>query len=72
MIYMGNIEKYPANEDDIEELVSYGIQIETPKNPYIHAKTIFVDEHIGYVGSINFTTNSIENNREVGIIFEVE
>lgn len=68
-ISMGNLEKYPANEDDIQELRDHGIYIETPDKPYVHAKAIFVDGKIGYIGSINFTQNSIENNREVGILF---
>lgn len=66
---MGNLEKYPANEDDIEELRSHGITIHTPDKPYVHAKAIFVDGEIGYIGSINFTQNSIDNNREVGLLF---
>ena len=72
ILYMWHIEKYPSNADDIEELENHGIKIETPKSPYIHAKAIFVDERIAYIGSINFTTNSIENNREVGVIIPLE
>jgi cardiolipin synthase A/B len=37
--------------------------------PYMHSKMILVDNTVAYVGSVNFSTNSIHNNRETGIIF---
>ncbi len=37
-------------------------------SPYIHAKSILADGKLAYVGSINFTANSMENNRELGIL----
>jgi phosphatidylserine/phosphatidylglycerophosphate/cardiolipin synthase-like enzyme len=37
--------------------------------PYIHAKSIVVDRKKSYVGSINFSINSLNKAREVGIIF---
>jgi phosphatidylserine/phosphatidylglycerophosphate/cardiolipin synthase-like enzyme len=30
---------------------------------------ILVDNTVAYVGSVNFSSNSIHNNRETGIIF---
>ena len=41
----------------------------TPTNPYLHSKMILVDDRVAYVGSINFTDNSIAKARETGIIF---
>jgi phosphatidylserine/phosphatidylglycerophosphate/cardiolipin synthase-like enzyme len=41
----------------------------TQSNPYIHAKAIVVDGSIAWVGSENFTTGSLEYNREVGVFF---
>ncbi|MDD3262995.1 MAG: phospholipase D-like domain-containing protein [Candidatus Absconditabacteria bacterium] len=38
------------------------------KKPYIHAKMMLIDNHILYLGSINFSTNSMDNNREIGIL----
>jgi phosphatidylserine/phosphatidylglycerophosphate/cardiolipin synthase-like enzyme len=43
---------------------------ETAETPYIHAKAIFVDAISGYVGSMNFSGNSLLRAREVGMIFE--
>jgi phosphatidylserine/phosphatidylglycerophosphate/cardiolipin synthase-like enzyme len=37
------------------------------KNPTLHAKIILVDKTQWFVGSFNFTKNSLENNRELGI-----
>ncbi|MGA9060930.1 MAG: phospholipase D-like domain-containing protein [Terracidiphilus sp.] len=43
------------------------------KGYYIHAKTVLADYGTArarmFVGSENFTTNSLENNRELGLIF---
>jgi len=35
----------------------------------MHAKAMIIDGDTAYVGSINFTKNSIERNREIGLIF---
>lgn len=36
--------------------------------PYLHAKVLLVDQTYMLVGSMNFSTQAIENNREVSII----
>lgn len=38
------------------------------KKPYIHAKMMLIDNQILYLGSINFSANSMDNNRELGIL----
>ncbi|AHB41208.1 hypothetical protein P148_SR1C00001G0413 [candidate division SR1 bacterium RAAC1_SR1_1] len=38
------------------------------KKPYIHAKMMLIDDQILYLGSINFSANSMDNNREIGIL----
>lgn len=38
--------------------------------PYPHLKTILIDGQILFIGSQNLTQNSLDNNREVGIIIE--
>ena len=40
----------------------------TPTLPYIHAKTIVVDSKMVYLGSENFSFNSLQKARELGII----
>jgi cardiolipin synthase len=35
--------------------------------PYEHAKAAIIDDDLVYVGSVNYTAGSMDNNREVGI-----
>lgn len=47
------------------------VRIITPeklKSPYIHAKLIIADGIKSYSGSVNLTTASLDQNREIGII----
>lgn len=39
------------------------------ENPYIHQKSIVVDEDTVFLGSENFTFNSLDRGREFGVIF---
>lgn len=57
-----------GNKLYIEELSKNGIKVKTLANPYIHAKLILVDKKYAYSGSINLTTQSMDENREVGIL----
>jgi len=36
--------------------------------PYVHAKAMLIDDTYLYIGSINFSDNSMDQNRELGII----
>lgn len=38
------------------------------KSPYIHAKLILVDEQRLYLGSVNLSSQSLDQNRELGIL----
>jgi phosphatidylserine/phosphatidylglycerophosphate/cardiolipin synthase-like enzyme len=42
----------------------------TREQPYIHAKMMIVDGTRGFIGSINFSENSMKHARELGIVFE--
>ncbi len=42
-------------------------EIRLLKSPSLHAKALIVDNKEWFVGSFNFTKNSLENNREIGI-----
>lgn len=59
----------------LKDLISGGITVQvmpypaTAQVPYIHAKTINVDRAILFLGSENFSTNSLQKARELGIIF---
>jgi len=42
------------------------------KSPTLHAKSLIRDDEQAFVGSFNFTQNSLENNRELGIFIGKE
>jgi phosphatidylserine/phosphatidylglycerophosphate/cardiolipin synthase-like enzyme len=46
------------------------IHIGYSKKPYVHAKAGVVDGKYLFIGSMNFTSNALDHNREVGILFE--
>jgi phosphatidylserine/phosphatidylglycerophosphate/cardiolipin synthase-like enzyme len=54
------------------QLVSDGVHVvlypDTPSALYIHAKVIDVDRATAFVGSENFSTASLDYNRELGLI----
>ncbi len=43
-------------------------EVQFLKEPYLHAKSILIDKKYLIIWSSNFTTNSLDNNREVNII----
>jgi len=42
-------------------------KIRMMKKPALHGKALIIDEKEAFIGSFNFTKNSLENNREMGI-----
>ncbi|MBX3233780.1 MAG: hypothetical protein KIT84_09065 [Labilithrix sp.] len=55
-----------ANAGAAEFLHQHGI---TPRwYPHVHVKTIMVDGRAAYVGSVNISWNSIDRNREIGVV----
>ncbi|CAN5752765.1 hypothetical protein BH23CHL5_BH23CHL5_09060 [soil metagenome] len=49
-------------------LARNGVIVRIVNAPYIHAKAIIADGNALFIGSQNFTSNSLDNNREVGLI----
>lgn len=41
----------------------------SPQQPYMHGKMMVLGNGRGYVGSVNYSKNSTQGNRELGIIF---
>ena len=52
----------------VSSLKAAGIPVVSVHSPYIHAKAIVVDGASMYIGSENFTTGSLQYNRELGIV----
>ncbi len=69
-LVVGDFNKIKSNMKLLNLFKSYPISIIAPKKPYIHTKVIIIDSKILYVWSINLTTNSMENNREIWTIFK--
>jgi phosphatidylserine/phosphatidylglycerophosphate/cardiolipin synthase-like enzyme len=44
-----------------------GVRIQ--EYPYVHTKTVLIDDRWLLIGSMNFSTNALENNRELSMIF---
>jgi phosphatidylserine/phosphatidylglycerophosphate/cardiolipin synthase-like enzyme len=63
-----DMKSMPSNQSAADQLKADGISVHTISHPYMHAKMMLVDDQRAYVGSINDTTASIEQNRELGII----
>jgi cardiolipin synthase len=52
----------------VQSLQADGIEVKKLSVPYIHAKAIVADDTLAYVGSANFTQNSLDSNREIGLV----
>jgi phosphatidylserine/phosphatidylglycerophosphate/cardiolipin synthase-like enzyme len=44
------------------------VEIRTINNPHVHAKLVIVDGLRAYVGSVNMSSASMDQNREAGIL----
>jgi cardiolipin synthase A/B len=62
----------PSTDQDqlnqIGRLTEAGVEVRTLNSPTLHAKMILIDDARVFVGSQNMSANSIEHNREVGLI----
>ncbi len=56
--------------EPINRMHEAGVAIRFLDAPYVHAKAFIVDGQTAMIGSQNLTANSLENNRELGIIFD--
>ena len=57
-----------SNHGGREALVSAGGRVRSLARPYVHAKTILADNLRLYVGSVNLSAQSLDRNREVGVL----
>jgi len=67
-IILPDSKKLEGNISVIKKLEKAGIKISNLKKPYQHAKIIIVDDSLMYLGSVNYSTYSMDRNREVGVI----
>jgi len=57
-----------SNTKTVKELAKSGVVVKILSSPYLHAKLILVDDVKAYVGSVNLSAQSMDQNRELGII----
>jgi cardiolipin synthase A/B len=55
---------------EAELLALGGVEVRTVGHLYIHAKMVLVDGERVFLGSQNLTANSLDNNREIGLILD--
>jgi phosphatidylserine/phosphatidylglycerophosphate/cardiolipin synthase-like enzyme len=51
-------------------LKNTGAQVKLLSSPYVAAKLVLIDRARGFIGSENATSNSIDSNRELGVLWE--
>lgn len=72
-----NFSRVDMNMPAAQQLTAKGIQFRmmpaptTATTPYIHAKFMIADDSRVYVGSINFSKNSMDLAREIGILADM-
>lgn len=71
-ILMPDLKKVSSNKDEIEFLKQNKINIKLLDKPEVHAKTILVDDKYLYIWSVNFSTSSMDQNREIWILIKNE
>lgn len=57
-----------SNSSGIDTIKQAGVQVREDSRLYMHAKIIVVDGQKAFVGSENISTQSLDGNRELGII----
>ncbi|MGE4444481.1 MAG: phosphatidylserine/phosphatidylglycerophosphate/cardiolipin synthase family protein [Candidatus Altimarinota bacterium] len=65
-----DFKKVSSNQDEVEKLQQNNISINIVDKPEIHAKSILIDDEYLYIGSVNFSSYSIDKNREIGILLK--
>ena len=63
-----SVDQIPSNKEALLILTRSGVEVRTLESPYLHAKLILIDDSLAYTGSINLSSQSMDNNRELGII----
>ena len=67
-VLLGSADVVRDNAKLLVTLRGWGIAAAAPDKPYVHAKAAVADGARAYVGSANFTANSMDRNREVGLL----
>lgn len=63
-----NGEEEPPGAQDLDKLQRARVKVRLLKSPIVHAKAFVADDRLAFVGSVNITTQSLDFNRELGIL----
>ena len=69
-ILMAHPTDVDQNAADALTLRNRGFPVRFLRAPTMHAKMVVVDGALAYVGSINFTRPSMDQNREIGVLLD--
>jgi phosphatidylserine/phosphatidylglycerophosphate/cardiolipin synthase-like enzyme len=70
-VVLSNATQTSSGQSAVAEVKGAGGSLVELATPYVHAKTMVVDGTTAFVGSENFSTGSLEYNRELGVVFTV-
>ncbi len=70
-VVLSNSTQTASGQAAVAEVKGAGGKLVEVSTPYIHAKTMVVDGTTAFVGSENFSTGSLQYNRELGVIFAI-
>jgi len=57
-----------ATDQAVAALAAGGVGVRVMETPTLHAKAMVIDDAVAYLGSVNFTRASLDDNREVGVL----
>ena len=57
-----------SNRQGIDQIKASGVQVKEDHQLYMHAKIIVADGQLAFVGSENISSESLDQNRELGIL----
>jgi len=67
-----DFKKVSSNENEVELLKKNNINLKLVDKPEIHAKAVLIDWEYLYIWSINFSSYSMDKNREIWILIKNE
>lgn len=67
-ILLADIKEGEINRNAGKYFQAQNIPVKYLRKPFLHAKIMMVDNKILYLGSINFSASSMDENRELGIL----
>ncbi len=70
LIVSNDSEENDRGREERARLAAEGVEVRIARGLYIHAKMVLVDGNRAFVGSQNFTTASLDLNRELGILLD--